>query len=107
MKATSTRRRSKAQILEDKAAAIKKEKDIKEKLDQMEAMQNELTQLREMRGQAAGLHDMVNNMVLEGHLKQNPDGSMVAVTDPVEQESIRSQYHETKKKHAMTAVEAE
>ena len=50
MKATSTRRRSKAQILEDKAAAIKKEKDIKEKLDQMEAMQNELMQLREMRG---------------------------------------------------------
>ena len=50
---------------------------------------------------------MVQGMVLEGHLKQNPDGSMVAVTDPLEQESIRSQYHETKRKHAMTAAEAE
>ena len=50
---------------------------------------------------------MVQGMVLEGHLKQNPDGSMVAVTDPVEAESIRSQYHESKRKNAMTAVDAE
>ena len=50
---------------------------------------------------------MVQGMVLEGHLKQNPDGSMVAVTDPVEAESIRSQYQESKRKQAMTAVEAE
>ena len=53
MKASAKRRRSKAQILEDKAAALKKEAELEEKLaqwDQMEKslneakMQNELLQ---------------------------------------------------------------
>ena len=42
MKDSSIRRRSKAQILEDKASAIKKEKDIQEKLSSIDAMQHEL-----------------------------------------------------------------
>ena len=38
-------------------------------------------------------------MFNEGQLKELPDGSWMAVTDPNESESIRSDYHASSKQH--------
>ena len=46
MKASAKRRRSKAQILEDKANALKKEAEIEEKMAQWEQMERELTEFK-------------------------------------------------------------
>ena len=44
MKASAKRRRSRAQVLEDKTAALKKEKELKEKLSQWAQMEQALQQ---------------------------------------------------------------
>ena len=46
MKASAKRRRSKAQILEDKANALKREAEIEEKMAQWEQMERELTEFK-------------------------------------------------------------
>ena len=46
MKASAKRRRSKAQILEDKTNALKREAEIEEKMAQWEQMERELTEFK-------------------------------------------------------------
>ena len=46
MKASAKRRRSKAQILEDKANALKREAEIEEKMAQWEQMERELAEFK-------------------------------------------------------------
>ena len=59
MKASAKRRRSKAQILEDKSAALKKEREISEKLAAWEKMERDNHEMRESLEKAQVLHTQV------------------------------------------------
>ena len=68
MKASAKRRRSKAQILEDKEAALKKDTEIKQKLAAWEQMERDNAEMRESLEKAQVLHNQVQGMFDEGLL---------------------------------------
>ena len=107
MKASAKRRRSKAQILEDKANALKKEAEIEEKMAQWEQMERELREFKKQNSLLEQQTKDVQKMFEDGLLKQNDQGQYEAVLDPAESEYIRSEISKTKRKNAMSAIEAE
>ena len=107
MKASAKRRRSKAQILEDKANALKKEAELQEKLAQWDQMERDLNEFKKQNQMLQDQTKDVQKMFEDGLLKQNDKGEYEAVLDPAESEYIRSEISKTKRKNAMSAVEAE
>lgn len=69
MKASSVRRRSKAQILEDKTASQRKEQDIKDKLASWDQMMAALQESEQKRQAMEASHNEVQKMFDEGILK--------------------------------------
>ena len=107
MKASAKRRRSKAQILEDKANALKKEAELQDKLAQWDQMQRELNQYREQNQLLERQTQDVQKMFEDGVLKTNENGQYEAVLDPAESEYLKSEISKTNRKNCMSAVEAE
>ena len=74
MKASATRRRSKAQILEDKAAALAKEKDIAEKLDAWDFLERQLVESEEKEKQMRAKVKKIEHLYDNGLLKKDSSG---------------------------------
>ena len=107
MKASAKRQRSKAQILEDKEVALRKEAELQEKLAQWDKMESELNEFKKQNKLLEEQTKDVQRMFEEGILKQNDEGQYQAVLDPAESEYIRSEVSRTKRKNCMSALEAE
>ena len=70
-------------------------------------MQQELAEFKKQNQMLQEQTKDVQRMFEDGLLKQNDQGQYEAVLDPAESEYIRSEISKTKRKNAMSAVEAE
>jgi len=75
MKASAVRRRSKAQILEDKEKALAREQEIKDKLAAWDHLTAALQESEMKRQKLEQDHIHVQNMFDEGLIKVGDDGS--------------------------------
>jgi hypothetical protein len=69
MKASAQRRKSRAQIEEEKLQEQQKQADIAEKMRRFEQMQQEVHEL-------SGMKQQVDQMFDQGYIYKNPDGSL-------------------------------
>ena len=82
MKITSKRRRTKQEIIDEKAAALSKEQAIQDKLATIDRIQQELQITQE---QAQGNNDaqrILAQMAEAGHVHRGPDGNWNPGPDP-------------------------
>ena len=86
MKASAKRRRSKAQVLEDKGAALKKEQELQQKLAQWAQMEAANREMSEKLGKAAIMYDQVTGMFDAGLMATDANGAYRVVQDPAESE---------------------
>ena len=107
MKASAKRRRSKAQIMEEKEAALRKETELKEKLAAWSQLEAALEKSEREKEELLRKTNDVQRMFDDGILKCGTDGRYQAVVDPAESEHIRFEVSMSKRKAAMTAVDAE
>ena len=84
MKPGSKRRRSKAQIADEKKAAEQKEQEIAAKLAQFDYMQAKMAEMQQSLDNANVMHARVLEMAALGELKEAPNGSFQVVDDMVE-----------------------
>ena len=77
MKASSTRRRTKQEILEAKAAALAKEQAIQDKLKTIERLQQELAVVAAKQAEGAKAQDAIAEMLSAGFLMVGEDGGYV------------------------------
>ena len=98
IQASASRRRSKAQIEEEKLESVRKEQEIKEKLaawDQMEAALEESERkqqhLREQSEAAQQIYD-------DGLIKKSAAGGYEVVDDPEEQQDLLAKRSKTKRR---------
>ena len=77
MKASSTRRRTKQEIIEAKAAALAKEQAIQDKLKTIERLQQELAVVAAKQAEAVKAQDTINEMLSAGFLMVGKDGGYV------------------------------
>ena len=98
MKPGSKRRRSKAQIADEKKAAEQKEQEIAAKLAQFDYMQAKMAEMQQSLDNANVMHARVLEMAALGELKEAPNGSFQVVDDMAERQSIRSA-HASKNKN--------
>ena len=77
MKASSTRRRTKQEILEAKAAALAKGQAIQDKLATIERLQQELAVVAAKQAEADMAQDTINEMLSAGFLMVGEDGGYV------------------------------
>ena len=75
MKASSTRRRTKQEILEAKAAALAKEQAIQDKLKTIERLQQELAVVAAKQAEAVKAQDTIADMLNAGFLKIDENGN--------------------------------
>ena len=106
MKASAKRRRSKAQILEDKQKALAREQEIQDKLQAWDQLTAALHDSEMKRQKLEQDHQHVQVMFDDGLIKVGDDGSYQAVRDESEQSQIKAEVQETKRKKAMTAEQA-
>ena len=71
MKATAKRRRSKAQVLEDKLKAQNREEEMLKKLAEIEQMQQAIAQMQAEREQLVAQTHQVKDMFENGVIKQD------------------------------------
>ena len=74
---------------------------------QWEQMERELREFKKQNSLLEQQTKDVQKMFEDGLLKQNDQGQYEAVLDPAESEYIRSEISKTKRKNAMSAIEAE
>ena len=96
--ASAKRRRSKAQIEEEKQTESKQKVELQQQLAQMAAMQNEIHNLQQQIGAAESMRNEVQQMFNDGVIKQNLEGKFEAVLDASESEQIKSQLAEQSKR---------
>ena len=77
MKASSSRRRTKQEIIEAKAAALVKELAIQDKLKTIERLQQELAVVSAKQAEAVKAQDTINEMLSAGFLMVSEDGGYV------------------------------
>ena len=107
MKASAQRRRSKAEVLEDKAGTMRKERELQEKLQQIQQMEQQMQAMRDENQKLQSGVQQVEAMFDEGLIKHADDGSFVAVENPAEREHIKKQITMSKRKQTMSAAEAQ
>ena len=90
MKPSAKRRRSKAQIKEEKKQEEKRKNEIQAKMLAWNDLEAELEKQVEKNKMLENVHLQVSQMYEDGQIKQRVDGSFEAVVDPVEREQIRS-----------------
>ena len=105
MKASATRRRSKAQILEDKASALAKEKDIAEKLDAWDFMMKQLDDNEEKQDKMRAKWKKIEHLFDNGYVRKDQQGQYEVVKDEAEAAHLREE--RAKRKRRKTMAEAE
>ena len=100
MKASSVRRRSKAQIIEDKIKEAERLKSVEKKLEDWQQLESQLAEANTKIREAEVVHEHGQMMFNSGLLKHKDDGTYDVVTDPVEREQLRQEYeNHSKSKH--------
>ena len=90
MKATAKRRKSKAQLKDEKKAEERKQNEITRKLAAYDEMEQKASQVEVIDAEKEQYRQLLNELYESGVIKQAQDGSIVEVEDPAEKESIRS-----------------
>jgi hypothetical protein len=90
MKASAQRRRSKGQIKEEKKEGERKQNEVTEKLAAYKEMEAKVNQAQALFEEKEHYRQLCGELYDNGIIKQDADGSIVAVDDPVERESIRT-----------------
>ena len=99
MKASAKRRRSKAQILEEKMREQNKEAEYRQRMAQMEQMQHQWNEMVSNLNHANQIQAEVEELFDNGLIKKAASGKYVVVENARERENIRQQ-SEAKKKEA-------
>ena len=89
MKKSAVRRRSKAQIMEDKMQEESQRRDIEEKLQQWNQMKQALAEAQEKIQETEVVHEHVQGMFNDGLLKVRPEGGYDVVDDPNERKQLK------------------
>ena len=84
MKASAKRRRSKAQILEDKALAMKKEAELHEKLEAWNRFEAALEESEKRQEKTKAKYDKFKQVFDDGLVKKNAQALYETVIDPNE-----------------------
>ena len=77
MKASSTRRRTKQEIIDAKAAALAKEQAIQDKLQTIDRLQKEMALLAAKQAEAVKAQDTIADMLNAGFLMIDEKGNYV------------------------------
>ena len=107
MKASSVRRRSKAQILQDKQAALQKEQEIKEKLAAWDELEAELEDANARKKDLEAKLDSFKDVYYAGQIKKGEDGQYKVLQDPGEVAKLEAKRSKNKPKKAMSPLDAE
>jgi hypothetical protein len=107
MKASAVRRRSKAQIIEDKMQDSKKRRDIEEKLQQWQQMEAALEAAQDKIRETEVVHEHVQGMFNDGLLKINNDGGYLVVDDPAERSKLKQDNLNQSKQHHQSQSDAQ
>ena len=86
MKASSVRRRTKAQFRADKAEEERKELETKTKLARFAEMEQQLAQSQQQSNYTSQIEAQLGNLVDQGIIKQAEDGNLWPVDDPMERQ---------------------
>ena len=105
LKVSAKRRRSKAQIEEEKQTAAQQKAEVEHRLSQMDKMSQEMAELRQQIAMAEQMHSQVQQMFDDGILKQGDDGSYQPVFDAEESERIKSATKTRRERAQMTQQE--
>ena len=90
LKENVKRRRSKQQIKDEKAAELRKQREIARKLAEYEELMPQLKKTQEIIEEKENYRQLCGQLFDNGIIKQQEDGCFVPVDDPIERESIRS-----------------
>ena len=90
MKASTQRRRSKAQIKEEKKTEERKQKEIAKKLAEYDEMERKIKEVDQLFDEKENYRKLCSSLYDDGVIKQDNEGNMVPVEDPLERESIKS-----------------
>ena len=90
LKASAKRRRSKAQIKEEKAQEERKQKEIAKKLATYDAMEQKIMEQDTLIEEKDQYRLLCASLYDEGVIKQSEDVSIIPVEDPLEREGIRT-----------------
>ena len=93
LKASAKRRRSKAQIKDEKQAEERKQQEIIRKLAAYDQMEQRVKETESIHEEKENYRQLCESLYVGGVIKQEADGTFVAVEDPAERESIRSKSH--------------
>ena len=103
MKASAKRRRSRAQVLEDKLKAEKKDEEMQQQLAQMAQMQEAIRQMQAENQLLQQKTQDIQTMFDDGVIKPDGQGGYQPVLDPAEKEHIRRQNTASKQRAMMEA----
>jgi hypothetical protein len=90
MKASAQRRKSKAQIQEEKLREAQKQAEIAEKMRHFDQMQREAAAAQENLNQLSGMKLQVDRMFEQGYIFKNQDGSL-GLADSEEQRVLNAE----------------
>ena len=96
MKASAKRRRSKAQIKEEKKAEERKQSEIAKKLSKYDEMEEKMKQAEALYEEKEQYRQLCDSLYNDGVIKQDVDGSIIAVEDQSERESIKTKSKQKK-----------
>jgi len=103
MKPSAKRRRSKAQIKEERKQEEARKRELQAKLLAWDGMEAELEKQKHANKQLTEVNHKVGQLVEDGVIKQVADGGFEAVVDPDEREHIRSKRKSAEQKIEMPA----
>ena len=98
MKASAKRRRTKAEIEEEKLDTMKKEQEIREKLAAWEQMEAALEESERKNDKLRRQSESMKQIYEDGLIKKDDSGSYVVVDDPTEQEQIKARRSKPKRR---------
>ena len=90
MKESAKRRKSKAQLKEEKKQEERKQAEVARKLAEYEVMKAKADAAQKVHDEKEHYRQLCDRLYNDGVIKQDEDGSIVPVEDPLERESIRS-----------------
>ena len=88
MKITSKRRRPKAQIALEKKLEEEREANIAKRLAQMDELEKQMNIMKQQYDMDNAMKVQVNDMFTQGKLKQDEDGALNIVENPLEQQML-------------------
>ena len=90
MKESAKRRKSKAQIKDERKEEQRKQQEIKEKLAEYDLMKAKMGEAHKVWNEKESYKQLYTHLMEEGVIKQDQTGNIVPIDDPSERESIRS-----------------